>query len=327
MKNLKKIGLSALAGSLVAFSASAVEMSVSGTSEVTYTTSSGTAGASGNPMGSNTSIKFSGSGNVGWADVTIVRTINDGLGSAFLSAYQTMDMGDMGKVSFDAIGGGLEGLAPNDDVLPTAYEEMWNGISGTGMSGAASNDTLGYSNSMMGVDLSLAYSKGGTAASSDGSAGTEISAGDTKDWHVSYAIPGYEGLVLKHGRSTTSYTAAGANDDTYENTHVIYTQGNVSGGIRIGEAQSGTTGTAGENIQAASIAFNINDNFAVSVGTQETEFDKSSGVDVTETVDAISASYTVGAASIRAHIGDGGDIDGLAGANAEFMELSLVLSF
>jgi len=41
MNNLKKIGLSALAGSLVAFSANAVEMGVTGTAEVTYTTSGG----------------------------------------------------------------------------------------------------------------------------------------------------------------------------------------------------------------------------------------------------------------------------------------------
>jgi outer membrane protein OmpU len=327
MKNLKKLGLSALAGSLVAFSASAVEMSVSGTSEITYTSTAGTAGATGNPMGSNTSVKFSGSGNVGWADVTIVRTINDGLGSAFLSAYQTMDMGDMGTISFDSVGGGLDGLIPNDDVLPTAYEEVWNGISGAGMVGAASNDTLGYSNSFMGADVSLAYTKGGTAATGDGAGGTETVSGAVKDWHVSYTIPGYEGLVLKHGRSTTSYTAAGSNDDEYNNTHVLYTYENVQGGIRVGEAQSGTAGTAGKDIRAISVAFNINDNFAVSAATQETEYDKSGAVNVTETVDAISASYTVGAASVRAHVGDGGNIGGTSGANAEYMEISLVLSF
>ena len=51
-------------------------------------------------------------------------------------------MGDMGKLSFDANGGGLEGTVANDDVLPTAYEEVWTGISGTGVIGAASNDTI-----------------------------------------------------------------------------------------------------------------------------------------------------------------------------------------
>ena len=43
MNNLKKIGLSALAGSLVAISANAAELSVSGSVEVTYTDTGGTA--------------------------------------------------------------------------------------------------------------------------------------------------------------------------------------------------------------------------------------------------------------------------------------------
>ena len=96
MKNIKKIGLSALAGSLVAFSANAVEMTVTGVAEVTYTTSGGKIGGpTGNPFGGNQSIKFSGSGDVGFGTATIVRTINDGLGSAWLSSYQT-------RVSFSA---------------------------------------------------------------------------------------------------------------------------------------------------------------------------------------------------------------------------------
>ena len=49
MNNLKKIGLSALAGSLVAFSANAVELSVSGKTEVTYMSKD--IGVTGNPWG------------------------------------------------------------------------------------------------------------------------------------------------------------------------------------------------------------------------------------------------------------------------------------
>ena len=138
MNNLKKIGLSALAGSLVAFSANAVEMSVTGTAEVTYTTNGGVGSTStGNPWGSNTSLKFSGSGDVGFGTATIVRTLNDGANHAtytdnFVSAYQTVDMGSLGTLSFDSAGGGLEGTTAYDDLLPTAYEEVWNGVgSGT----------------------------------------------------------------------------------------------------------------------------------------------------------------------------------------------------
>ena len=43
MDNLKKIGLSALAGSMVALSASAVEMSVSGSTEMSYVSEDGQA--------------------------------------------------------------------------------------------------------------------------------------------------------------------------------------------------------------------------------------------------------------------------------------------
>ena len=41
MDNLKKLGLSALAGSLVAFSANAGELSVSGGAKISYTGGSG----------------------------------------------------------------------------------------------------------------------------------------------------------------------------------------------------------------------------------------------------------------------------------------------
>jgi len=327
MNNLKKIGLSALAGSLVAFSANAVEMGVSGTSEITYTTSSGNANpVTGNPFGSNTSVSFSGSGNVGWADVTIVRTINDGLGSAYLSAYQTMDMGDMGKISFDSVGGGLEGLTAYDDKLPTAYEEMWNGVSSSGIAGAASNDTLGYSNTYGGVGISLAYSKGGTAASADGSSAAEAVSSSTADWHLSYSVPQVEGLTLMHGRSSVNYTAAATNDDESSNTHIVYTAGPISAGYRMGELDKGGSGVDKE-IDAMSIAFNVNDQLSISVGTQDTKYDRATTADTTETVDGLSASYTMGATSIRAHFSESSNDGGGATASAEYMEISLLLSF
>ena len=331
MNNLKKIGLSALAGSLVAFSANAVEMGVSGTAEITYATikGDGTAGVTtGSPWGSNTSLKFSGSGNVGWADVTLVRTINDKLGSAYLSAYQTMDMGDLGTISFDAIGGGLEGVTAYDDKLPTAYEEIWNGVSSSGISGAASNDTLGYSNTFGPLGVSLAYTKGGTAGSSDGSGANEASTGATSDAHITLDASGMiDGLTIMAGTTSTDVSIAGQNDTVGHVGHVVYSAGSVSVGYRMADYASGAAGTAGKIIDAASIAFAVNENMSISIGTQDTEYDKASGTNVTEKVDAISASYTAGAASVRLHAADSSSDGGLAGKEAEYMELSLVLAF
>ena len=272
MKNLRKVGLSALAGSLVAFSANAVDMSVTGTAEVTYTTNGGTGSTvTGNPWGSNTSIKFSGSGDVGFGTATIVRTLNDAANVStrddnYVSAYQTIDMGDMGTISFDSVGGGLEGVTAYDDLLPSAYEEVWNGV-GSGTShnaGAASNDSLGYRNSFGPVTVSLATTKGGTQASSDGSNDTGIT-GSTKDVVIaldgSMLIDGLNGGVMK---STVDYTAATSDDDETHGAWINYSSGPVSVGYRISSIQSGTAGTAGKEVEAMALAFNANDNLSVS---------------------------------------------------------------
>ena len=284
MNNLKKLGLSALAGSLVAFSANAVEMSVSGVAEVTYTTSGGDGSApTGNPWGSNTSIKFSGSGDVGFGTATIVRTLNDGANHStytdnFVSAYQTLDMGSLGTLSFDSAGGGLEGVTAYDDLLPTAYEEVWNGV-GSGTShnaGAASNDTIGYSNSFGPIGISLATTKGGTRATADGGNGGTIT-GTTKDWVLkldgSMLVDGLSGGIMA---SVVDYTATTSDDDEVTGGWINYSSGPLSVGYRQSENQTGTGGGAGKNVEAYAIAFNVNDNMSVSVATQDVEYDNPS---------------------------------------------------
>ena len=337
MNNLKKIGLSALAGSLVAFSASAVEMSVSGTAEVTYSTVEGTGAgqiSAGNPWGSNTSISFSGTGDVGFGTATIVRTLND-TGSSYLSAWQTLDMGSLGTLSFDSGGTGLEGVGAYDDKLPTAYEEVWNQVGSGGSSnitGAKSNDTLGYSNSFGPIGVSLAYTGGGTAGSGDGSVGAEAGTGKIKDMH--FTIDGsmlVDGLTLMAGTATTEAPTSGTTDSTSHNAHILYASGPVSLGYRLSETQPGSFNTTetGLNTDAFSIAFAVNENLSVSLAQQETEFDNTgaAAVNVTNEVTALNASYTVGAASVRGTMSESDNDEGVTGATEDFMEISLVLSF
>ena len=331
MKNITKVGLSALAGSLVAFSANAVDMSVSGTAEVTYTTNGGTgeatAGATGNPWGSNKAISFSGSGDVGFGTASIVRTINDGFGSAWLSAFTTLDMGAMGTLSFDSVGGGLEGTTAHDDILPTAYEEVWNGVGGTSVLGAASNDTIGYRNTVGGVTISLARTGGGTAGTGDAGNDGEGNTSSISDWHVKVAVPYLEGLTVAYGESTTEFAIQTENDDTSTVGHILYSMGPMSLGYRTAHQQDGSDGSNGLNVEAYSAAFNLNDEVSVSIATQDTEYDVPSGTNVTESVDAINASYTMGAASVRATFSESTNDGGTTGETDEHMELSLILSF
>jgi len=65
----------------------------------------------------------------------------------------------------------------------------------------------------------------------------------------------------------------------------------------------------------------------VSLATQDREFDDPSGTNVTETSDAINASYTMGAMTVRGTFSESKDTGGNTGDTDEHMELSLVLAF
>ena len=76
MKKLTKIGVSALAGSLVAASAQAGELSASGTWELTFKSDDKEQVA--NPFGSKSAVSLSGSGDVdGLGTASFFAQIND----------------------------------------------------------------------------------------------------------------------------------------------------------------------------------------------------------------------------------------------------------
>ena len=77
LMNIKEvIGYSALAGSLAAFSAQAVEMSVSGSAKVTYQNGD-ISEVTGNAYGMNTSMAFTGSGDVNGYETSLTVVSND----------------------------------------------------------------------------------------------------------------------------------------------------------------------------------------------------------------------------------------------------------
>jgi len=239
-------------------------------------------------------------------------------------------MGAMGKVSFDSTGTGIEGVTAYDDKLPSAYEEVWNGVSTAGVTGAGSNDTLGYSNSFGPIGISVAHTKGGTAGSSDGNVAAETGNSIT-DAHVTIdASMLLDGLTIMAGTSTEKYTQAGETDTVNNVGHILYTTGPISVGYRMAESQPGNAATVetGLNVEAMSIAFAVNDELSVSFAQQDTEYDvASSSTNVTEEITALNASYTVGAASLRATFSESDDDGGVQNNTVEHTELSLVLSF
>ena len=172
MNNFKKVGLTALAGSLAAVSANAAEMSVSGATLLTYTSEDGTE-VTGNPFGMKTNLSFTASGDVNGMTVSYMQASKDqfaGMSSARLS----IDMGDMGTLAFDQ--GSGSGLGTIDDKTPTAAEEIWDGIDTDGTNGshglvgvAGASGVWNYVNTFGGVTFNGALRTGAGAKNTDGS--------------------------------------------------------------------------------------------------------------------------------------------------------------
>ena len=153
MNNIKKIGLTALAGSLVAGSVSAATMSVSGSAGMSYT-GGDEKKTEGQGWTMGDSITFSASGDVNDIGVTLTLELDGddrdgGAGAAQVLDNQSIafDLGDAGTLTFHGHGGS-SALGAKDDVMPTANEEPWDIITGAEahvVGGAGGNNMFAYS--------------------------------------------------------------------------------------------------------------------------------------------------------------------------------------
>ncbi|MDA7779230.1 hypothetical protein N8906_02065 [Candidatus Pelagibacter sp.] len=335
MNNFKKVGLTALAGSLVAISAQAAEMAVSGASVLTYTSGHSTE-VTGNPFGMKTNLSFTASGEVNGYNVSYMQTSADqfaGMSSARLS----IDMGDIGTFAFDQ--GSGSGLATIDDKTPTAAEEIWDGIDtitgGTGpqgLVGAAGNSgVFNYVNTFEGVTLNAAARKGsGTSNADGGKSGVGQGAWDfalTADG----SSMGAEGLSFGagYGEAENGSTAASTYGDAEHMTAFAnYSVGPVTFGYQKSYIEANVNGTDDEETTAWGLAFNVNENLSLSYGERDVVF-KGAGAsaDVTEKGDGIAVAYTMGSMKIAGNMNDVSDNDGTAGNNDSMTEIAVSFAF
>ena len=336
MINFKKVGLTALAGSLVAFCANAAEFTVAGGVELTYTDTGGTQqnSVTGNQYGAQSALTFSASGDVGFGTVSATRALSDA--GVLATSYQTLDMGDLGTFSFDSKAGALVGSTANDDLMPTAYEEVWAGVGASGISGVGSTNVIGYQNTFSGISISAGYTNGVGATSTGESSSSGIVAltgiaahGSTTDVYLSMApmdgVSWGVGYVDNSGTNTT--TSSTRNTQEWV-SNLKYSAGPVSLGYRIAQSDSGVISTAGTSVEHYAVAFNVNENLAISVGRQDTETNEIGPTGaITEEITGISAAYTIGAASIRFNHSESDNDGGLAAVVMEATELGVVLAF
>jgi len=339
--NIKKIGLSALAGSLAMFSANAVELAVSGKTEITYAKKD--VGSNGNPFGMGNAITFSGSGDVNGMTATYTAVLGDGgqansnTSETFASSSLMLDMGDMGTIGFDQ-GVGEFGVGTIDDKTPYAYEEQWTYVgTSNGLTAAGGNNVVGYKNSYAGYNLSLEIDPGHTN-NTGGSAGDGAST-TSADSGYNFALTsgfGLDGLNagIGHGEETNSPTSADnsdldnkGRDSQFQTAFVTYAIGGATFGVQRSSNSSEVNSRVESEVEIYGASFSVNENLAVSYSMMDRDVGNGNGTDVTEETKGLGASYTMGSAAVRVLLSDGDNIGGSTGNDNEHMEISLLLAF
>ncbi len=327
MDRLKKVGLSALAGTLATLSAAqAGSLSVSGTAEISYVQRDSNE-VTGNPIGMNKNIGFDGSGELdnGWT-VSISHDLTDA--GAWSSSALTIGMGSLGTLIFDQSAGKDMGSAL-DNVVPTAFEEADAGMAtGLVVSGGAINDngSIVYKLPVIaGAQIGAAYNpRSGAASNADG--GTSGNATDTQgegfEWAVDWSPEMVPGLRVGGAVGKCSDCGAGTLDTDEETWFATYAYGPLSIGYQVADEDNGT---ATFDTDIYGVSFNVNDSLSVSYQYGET--DGSATTYTTAEFRGISAAYNIGPMAIKFTDNSGKHINGSATDDDDNRELNLSMSF
>ena len=309
---MKKIGLTALAASLVSVSAQAVD--ISGGSSLSY--NGGNAGVQGNPWSMNDNLTFSWGGELDngfTVDMSFLLDNSDGAASQiFDNRTLAIGMGDMGTLTFwGQAGSGVVGSF--DDRTPNAYEESWNGADSPNQGHSASN-MFYYTNSLDAATLHASFTPAGTSAYD---ASTEL------------------GIVVTAVDNLEIYGAVGTdNASTNEVDNQIigakYTMGGATIGIQANEADSAAS-NGDEEFMAWGISYAVSEDLSVSYNSSTIDYETASTDDQEAT--GISASYTMGSMTL-AGVLNKVDNEGTAATganntnrNSETFEVNLSFAF
>ena len=339
MNKLKTIGISALAGSLVALSAQAGDLTVTGSANISYVDKEANQ-ANSNPIGISNALTFNKSGELDngwtWAGAVIYLGGSDVIG-AISTSHITFTMGDMGSLM---IGNNAEAIGSIDDVMPTAYEESWNGLdSGPALVGMGAGNMVTYTTPDLGSGTTLVFTwdaaAGGGTASTEGGVTT---AGGDSVLEMAFKNTGLiEGLTIGGGvaeenRSTAPSQIGAYSDKPWEATaYAKYAIGGITIGYQEAAEDPGKSDIGGAQEYESSnlaISFQVNDDLTVSYSDFESVKSlNNDNADIVMDIDSINVSYSMGAMSVRIQDSDASNANYTTGTDEEHTEINVSLSF
>ena len=304
MNNFKKIGLTALAASLVSVSANAGEMSVSGSASMGTAGYSGEELVSANEFSMGNQLTFSGSGELDNGltvslsfvldqgdDKGTSTAADDNAGAPFDSHSVSISSDSLGTLTFNGEGGTttanmIDGSAAGD--IWDKFDGLTNALGLTNSNSVTATATAGnnsfyYSSPelMEGLTINASY---------EPQTATEVSGTG-----IGFSYTGIEGLTVNFAQAdATNSTAALSGDSTVMGATYAYGSFTLSY-----ENMEYDVDTADKDFEMESMAvtYTVSDELSVTYGTEEL---KREGTDQTADYSGLSASYTAGGMTLSA---------------------------
>ena len=290
MNNFKKVGLTALAGSLIASSAFAASMSVTGGADISLVNSSNA--DQGNGFSSGDSLNFSASGELDNGFVITSKVEIDG--GTYDDRSVVIAMPEMGTLTFQQSGSTAMGAV--DDVMPTAYDSSWDvlgssttapatgqALKATTIGGYGTNNEFSYSAPEMveGLGVTVSYTPSG-ASRPDG----------TTSFALAYT--GVEGLTVGYAEEDNGL--AGTSKIDANTMYAKYAFGSFTVGVQSSEADGGLAADDDE-FSAHGITYQISDDLTIGYHASEYQFGDKTADQETKSVQA---AYTMGGMTLKA---------------------------
>ena len=321
MNKFKKIGLSALAGSLVAMSASAYEITMSGGASVAATTADDN-GKTGYYQ--NDSITFTVAGETdSGLSITTKLELDGGANASSSFDNRSLAIGHdtMGTVTFSGHGGDSV-LSGWDDKMPSAYEESFGlTTSPSVINGVAGDNLWRYdSPSFSGITVHASYQskEQGTLDLGSQSAYSDIG--------LLYSPEMIDGLTIAYAAGEVDEVAregaevVGIDESTM---WVTYTTGGFTLGYQQSEADGPTT-TQDDESTSYGISYAVSEDLSISYGEHEMDLGSSTSDQKSE---GVSASYTMGGVAIKASFNETENVGGVSTTDVDNYEVALVFAF
>ena len=322
MNNLKKIGLTALAGSLVATSAFAGELTATGSASMSVKNTTdnnvlaldstkGGDSSTGKAVSMNNSVYLAGSGEMdNGLTVSMSFEMDQGTANNSSAGFDNHYV----EVGSDALGtlrlSGHGGSSAQSAMDTTAAGDLWNntlGLDGGVAAAAAGDNSFFYTlpTLMDGVALTASVSPGRAA----------------QETHASYGVvyTGVEGLTLKFGQGDAGAPAAESEATTMMASYAI---GSFT--LSASNTESDKSTAANREVTSYQVAYTVTDSLSLTYGEETFDLD---GNAVDEEVSGFGASYTTGGMTLSANTYKAEGVSLVAGAETEKWALTAAFAF